>query len=61
MTLKLDLRSHAPQNIPVKQGGVRRVRTDLPPERDLDPAQWLIAQLPAIVGLDVGLLMDEAN
>ena len=27
MTLKLDLRSHASQNIPVKQGGARRMRT----------------------------------
>jgi hypothetical protein len=27
MTSELDLRSHAPQNIPVKQGGARRMRT----------------------------------
>jgi len=27
MTLKLDLRSHASQNIPIKQGGARRMRT----------------------------------
>jgi hypothetical protein len=39
----------------------RLLDVDLPPERDLDPAQWLIAQLLAIVGLDVGLLMEDAN
>jgi hypothetical protein len=43
MTLKLDLRSHASQNIPVKQGGARRMRT----QKRLAKIQQAMAALEA--------------
>src|ERR1700694_4439030 len=49
MTLKLDLRSHASQNIPVKQGGARRPRTLFNPfiPIHLNRAVWFYLDLGA--------------
>jgi hypothetical protein len=45
MTLKLDLRSHASRDIPLKQDGPRRTSTSLPPRLFNLPLGWVHREL----------------